>query len=72
MSIHLTETAVRPDGHSPGLKAFFEDENGATSIEYGLIVSLIFLAIIAAVKSYTNTTSDMYSTISSNLASPTP
>jgi len=46
---------------------FVKDENGATAIEYGLIVSLIFVAIIGAVRQYANNTSDMYSEIASNL-----
>ena len=47
------------------LRAFVRDESGATAIEYGLIVSLIFLAIVGAVKGYVNSTSEMYSEISS-------
>jgi pilus assembly protein Flp/PilA len=31
------------------LKRFLRDERGATAIEYAIIASLIFLAIIAAV-----------------------
>ena len=31
---------------------FFADETGATAIEYGLIVSLIFLVIVAAVTNF--------------------
>ena len=31
------------------LKRFLSDERGATAIEYAIIASLIFLAIIAAV-----------------------
>lgn len=46
-------------------RRFAAAENGATSIEYALIVSLIFLVIIAAVKGYVNSTSEMYSDISS-------
>ena len=38
-------------------------ESGATSIEYGLIVSLIFLAIIAAIRQVSGSTSDMYGEI---------
>jgi|FLYL01.1.fsa_nt_gi pilus assembly protein Flp/PilA len=40
------------------------DESGATAIEYGLIVALIFLAVVAAVSNYTNTTANMYGNIS--------
>jgi pilus assembly protein Flp/PilA len=31
------------------IKNFFKDESGATAVEYGLIVALISVAIIAAV-----------------------
>lgn len=43
------------------------DERGATAIEYGLIVALIFLAIIGAVNNFTNETTAMYSEISGAL-----
>ncbi len=46
---------------------FRQDEDGATAIEYSLIVALIFLAIIGAVNSYTNSTSEMYNEISTTL-----
>ncbi|OFW98826.1 MAG: hypothetical protein A3E78_13400 [Alphaproteobacteria bacterium RIFCSPHIGHO2_12_FULL_63_12] len=53
---------------SPALvKDFARDERGSTAIEYGLIVSLIFLAITAAVNSFTSKTNVMYSTIQSTL-----
>ncbi len=47
------------------IENFFRDERGATAIEYGLIVGLIFLAIIGAVRQYADNTEDMYSAISS-------
>ncbi|WP_425408055.1 Flp family type IVb pilin [Hyphococcus sp.] len=46
---------------------FWRDENGATAIEYSLIVALIFLTIVAAVRSYTETTSDMYTEIETTI-----
>ena len=46
---------------------FAQDDDGATAIEYSLIVALIFLAIVAAVNNYTNSTKDMYSMITSSL-----
>jgi pilus assembly protein Flp/PilA len=49
---------------------FRRDERGATAIEYGLIVSLIFLAATAAIKGYASKTNVMYSNISSNLSNP--
>jgi pilus assembly protein Flp/PilA len=50
------------------LGAFAADESGATAIEYGLIVSLIFLAIVTSVNVFANNTGEMYSEISSALA----
>jgi pilus assembly protein Flp/PilA len=49
------------------VRRFAGDEEGATAIEYGLIVALIFLAIIGAVRSFADSTNDMYSEISSTL-----
>lgn len=45
-------------------RRFAADEAGATAIEYALIVALIFLAIVTAVTNYTNSTQNMYNTIS--------
>jgi pilus assembly protein Flp/PilA len=49
------------------LGEFRKDENGATAIEYGLIVALIFIAIVAAINSYSSSTSQMYNTITTTL-----
>lgn len=46
---------------------FLQDERGSTAIEYGLIVSLIFLAILAAVNGFTDANKNMYSNIQSAL-----
>lgn len=46
---------------------FARAEEGATAIEYSLIIALIFLAIVAAVNNYTTSTKDMYSMITSSL-----
>ena len=54
-------------GLTRGARDFVRDEDGATAIEYSLIVALIFLAIIAAVNSFASSTNDMYSEISSAL-----
>ncbi len=42
-------------------------EKGATSIEYALIASLIFLAIIAAVTGLSTKVTGMYKTVVTNL-----
>ena len=39
---------------------FFKDESGATAIEYGLIVALIVIGLIAAITSWGNSATDMY------------
>lgn len=49
------------------VRRFVADERGATAIEYGLIISLIFLAIVSAVKGFTAETSSMYQEIESEL-----
>jgi len=36
------------------IKNFFKDESGASAVEYGLLVSLIAVAIIAAVTALGN------------------
>lgn len=46
-------------------RAFAQDARGATAIEYSLIIALIFLAIVGAVRSYVDSTSEMYSEIQS-------
>jgi len=48
-------------------KKFRSDESGATAIEYGLIVALIFLAIVGSVRAFTDSTSVMYDEIATSL-----
>ncbi|HXI87485.1 MAG TPA: Flp family type IVb pilin [Parvularculaceae bacterium] len=55
---------------SASLARFARDERGATVIEYGLIIALIFLAIIAAVRGYVNSTSTMYSKVGDAMQNP--
>ena len=61
------ERAETESGFSGVVCAFLRDEKGATAIEYSLIAGLIFLAIVASVKAYTNSTSEMYNEISSSI-----
>ncbi|NOX95667.1 MAG: Flp family type IVb pilin [Alphaproteobacteria bacterium] len=49
------------------IRRFRKDDSGATAIEYGLIVSLIVIAIIAAVKNFGATTNEMYSEIETEI-----
>ncbi len=46
------------------LRALMSDRKGATAVEYGLILALIFLAVIASVKSVATATIDMWDYVS--------
>ena len=48
-------------------KAFFRDERGATTVEYGLLVGLLSLGIIAAVTNVGNELNESYDEYSSTL-----
>ncbi len=43
-------------------------EQGATAVEYGLIVSLIVIAIIASVKNVADETNGMWATVSNKVS----
>jgi pilus assembly protein Flp/PilA len=49
------------------LKRFVSDESGATAIEYGLIATLIALAVIVAAKSVGTNLSSQFTNIAANL-----
>jgi pilus assembly protein Flp/PilA len=42
--------------------AFARDEGGATAIEYGLIVSLIFLVIVTSMSAFGNSATRVFNT----------
>ena len=44
------------------LSQFRRDESGATAIEYGLIISLIFIVIVSAVTAFGNKASSIFNT----------
>ena len=43
------------------------DERGATAVEYGLILALIFLAMVGAVGSFASTTTEMWNNVSTKV-----
>ena len=47
---------------------FFKDEQGATAVEYAIMVALIAVAIIVAVRFVGNTTSNTFSMVGSAVA----
>ncbi len=46
------------------LFGIFNDERGATAVEYGLILALIFLAVVGAIGGVANVTIDMWGNVS--------
>ena len=48
--------------------AIFKDERAATAIEYGLILALVFIAMIAGVTNFTDTTINMWNEVSDRVA----
>jgi pilus assembly protein Flp/PilA len=50
------------------LKKFFNDESGATAIEYGLIAALIGVGIIVAVSALRDELNTTFETIDTQLA----
>jgi len=53
------------------LRRFRRDETGATAIEYGLIVALIFLAIVGGVTTFASNENIMYTKISTAVSGAT-
>ena len=47
--------------------AIFKDQRGATAVEYGLILALIFLAMVGAVGTFATTTIDMWDNVSNTV-----
>jgi len=46
------------------LFGIFNDERGATAVEYALILALIFLAVVGAVSTVASTTISMWNNVS--------
>ena len=51
------------------LQRLERDERGATAVEYGLILALIFFALIGAVEAFGQETIEMWNKISSEVQS---
>ncbi|MFH6782080.1 MULTISPECIES: Flp family type IVb pilin [Methylobacterium] len=52
------------------LKRFVSDESGATAIEYGLIATLIALAVIVAARTVGTNLALQFTSVAGNLAPP--
>jgi len=52
------------------LRSFWQDETGATSIEYALIAAGIFLVCVLAISTLGDTVRTLYERVSDGLAAP--
>jgi pilus assembly protein Flp/PilA len=52
------------------MRALARDRKGATAIEYGLIVSLVIIAMIVALTNFANTSVGMWNNISNKVQNP--
>ena len=50
-----------------GFGGIFKDERGATAVEYGLILALIFLAMVGAVVALGETTTGLWGNVSGHV-----
>lgn len=50
------------------VKSFIREEEGASAVEYGLLVALIAVAIIAAVTAVGSNLASLFNTVASTLA----
>ncbi|MXO95988.1 Flp family type IVb pilin [Erythrobacter aquimaris] len=53
------------------LKRLGRDTEGATAVEYGLILALIFLSMLGAVSSFGQTTIDMWNRVATAISAVT-
>ena len=49
------------------VRGIFKDEEGATAVEYGLILALVFLAMITGVSTFGQTTINMWDDVSNRV-----
>lgn len=55
-----------------GMRSLWRDRRGGTAIEYGLIMALVVIAIIAAITQLGKTTSDMWNGVATNVTETGP
>ena len=51
------------------LRTIAADQRGATAVEYGLILAMVFLAMLGAVSAFGSAVIDMFNNVSSTSAS---
>ena len=50
------------------MRRLIADESGATAVEYGLIISCIFIACLGAFSFFGSQTTNMYNTVANSIA----
>ena len=69
---------LRPGGNSAlgqgyeamrRIRNLIKDERGATAVEYGLILAMIFFAMIAGVATFATTTTQMWDNVANEVSS---
>lgn len=60
-------TTIRPKEREEMFKRFFGDESGAAMVEYGLLVALIAVVVMAAVGPLGTAVRDTFDTVTSEL-----
>jgi pilus assembly protein Flp/PilA len=48
---------------------FFKDERGATAVEYGLILAMIFLAMVGAISLFASASTEMWDHVANEVLS---
>ena len=49
-------------------RSFYEDEQGSTAIEYGLIGALVAVAIIASLQNFAGSSNSMWNRVTNTIA----
>ena len=65
---------MKPAGRAAArslVKQWLADERGATAVEYGLILSLIFLVIVSSVTAFGNNTTTLINHVASVIGAAT-
>jgi pilus assembly protein Flp/PilA len=58
---------LRDDQTMRRLLDLFKNDQGATAVEYGLILAMVFLAMVGAVNLFATTTIDMWDNVSNEV-----
>ncbi|MES2495355.1 MAG: Flp family type IVb pilin [Pseudomonadota bacterium] len=60
---------MEKDGRRAPFRALFSDDRGASAVEYGLILSLVFLAVMGAIASLGSAVQSRWNDIADRVSS---